>query len=1386
MQPLRLPCPRSQPGKRPLPAAREKLFPMSFPFAATRKAPDRKCQPGWGLQRQAPLPRRGHSAGANGPRFGFPGWSILQVPVLSSLAREKSASKSDMSVRQGWRFLMPPLLPGTLGCPGSRTRTMPLGRGSAPAGQARIPRSRLPGLHASRQGELSRVLPGHSLLQCAPDHTLARTHTRTRRASKTQAPSDSNPARRSDRPGTLPSPPPGCPCGAIGEGFPSESPAAQSTAAASEERGSLSPARTAPVSARARGRTRPLSSVPCPLLRGDRRLLPPPAGKDCGHPRPGHSPTKRTMQKAFAKIMLQSLAQLENLCKQLYETTDTATRLQAEKALVEFTNSPDCLSKCQLLLERGSSSYSQLLAATCLTKLVSRTNNPLPLEQRIDIRNYVLNYLATRPKLATFVTQALIQLYARITKLGWFDCQKDEYVFRNVITDVTRFLQDSVEHCIIGVTILSQLTNEINQADTTHPLTKHRKIASSFRDSSLFDIFTLSCNLLKQASGKNLNLNDESQHGLLMQLLKLTHNCLNFDFIGTSTDESSDDLCTVQIPTSWRSAFLDSSTLQLFFDLYHSIPPSFSPLVLSCLVQIASVRRSLFNNAERAKFLSHLVDGVKRILENPQSLSDPNNYHEFCRLLARLKSNYQLGELVKVENYPEVIRLIANFTVTSLQHWEFAPNSVHYLLSLWQRLAASVPYVKATEPHMLETYTPEVTKAYITSRLESVHIILRDGLEDPLDDTGLVQQQLDQLSTIGRCEYEKTCALLVQLFDQSAQSYQELLQSATASPMDVAVQEGRLTWLVYIIGAVIGGRVSFASTDEQDAMDGELVCRVLQLMNLTDSRLAQAGNEKLELAMLSFFEQFRKIYIGDQVQKSSKLYRRLSEVLGLNDETMVLSVFIGKIITNLKYWGRCEPITSKTLQLLNDLSIGYSSVRKLVKLSAVQFMLNNHTSEHFSFLGINNQSNLTDMRCRTTFYTALGRLLMVDLGEDEDQYEQFMLPLTAAFETVAQMFSTNTFNEQEAKRTLVGLVRDLRGIAFAFNAKTSFMMLFEWIYPSYMPILQRAIELWYHDPACTTPVLKLMAELVHNRSQRLQFDVSSPNGILLFRETSKMITTYGNRILTLGEVPKDQVYALKLKGISICFSMLKAALSGSYVNFGVFRLYGDDALDNALQTFIKLLLSIPHSDLLDYPKLSQSYYSLLEVLTQDHMNFIASLEPHVIMYILSSISEGLTALDTMVCTGCCSCLDHIVTYLFKQLSRSTKKRTTPLTQESDRFLHIMQQHPEMIQQMLSTVLNIIIFEDCRNQWSMSRPLLGLILLNEKYFSDLRNSIVNSQPPEKQQAMHLCFENLMEGIERNLLTKNRDRFTQNLSAFRREVNDSMKNSTYGVNSNDMMS
>ncbi|XP_050559791.1 exportin-7-B [Spodoptera frugiperda] len=1076
----------------------------------------------------------------------------------------------------------------------------------------------------------------------------------------------------------------------------------------------------------------------------------------------------------------QEVIQIELLCKQLYESQDPLVREQAEKAVVGFQESPDTLSKCQALLERADSSYSQLLAATTLAKLISRSTASLSTQQRLDIRNYVLNYLATRPKLANFVVQSLVSLFARITKLSWFDMIKEEFVFHNVINDITNFLR-SQELCTIGVQLLSQLVVEMNQvseADANRSLAKHRKIASSFRDTQLFEMFRLSCSLLGTMRGKAPELSDERQHALVAALLRLAHNCLTFDFIGTTSDESSDDLCTVQIPTSWRPTFLESGTLDLFFELYHLLGGALASLALACLVQLASVRRSLFSSNERAKFLNRLAAGVLRILENTQGLSDPTNYHEFCRLLARLKSNYQLGELVMVDSYPRLIELIAKFTVQSLQMWQFAPNSVHYLLSLWQRMVASVPYVKASEPHLLETYAPGVTAAYIGSRLDSVSCVLREGVEDPLEDLGTVQQQLEQLSVVGRCEYGKTCQLLVAHFDRAAAAY-----SVEAQPQQIHILQGRSTWSVYLLYlyAYVGIFVMHTC---------DTFCRII--FNLYNFLSTQGGCEKLELAMMSFFEQFRKIYVGEQVQKNSKVYRRLSDVLGLADESQLLSVLMRKIITNLKYWGGSEQIIAKTLGLLSDLSGGYSCVRKLVKLDEVQFMLTHHTAEHFPFLGIAGVG-AAEMRCRSMLYTALGRLLMVDLGEDEDRFLAFMMPLTAAFESIIGLLSgpdSTMYNSEDAKKTLIGLARDLRGLAFAFSTKTTYMMLFDWIYPVYMKVLLRGIEVWFSEPALTTPVLKLTAELAQNRNQRLHFDVSSPNGILLFRELSNIICAYGSRILTI-DVNKKQMYAMKLKGISLCFSILKAALCGNYANFGVFRLYGDEALDNALNMFVKLLLSIPQSDLLDYPKLSQTYYVLLERLAQDHMPFLASLQPDATLYILCSISEGLTALDTSVCTGCCATLDHIVTYLFKQLVQKSSNKVPnprqPPPETSNMFIEVLQRRPEIMQQLLATVLNVIMFEDCCNQWSMSRPLLGLILLNEEQFSRIRQDMIAQQPRDKQQQLAHWFNGLMAGIEPNLLTKNRDRFTQNLSMFRRDINDLLKGAAgvSGGNVSDMM-
>ena len=61
------------------------------------------------------------------------------------------------------------------------------------------------------------------------------------------------------------------------------------------------------------------------------------------------------------------------------------------------------------------------------------------------------------------------------------------------------------------------------------------------------------------------------------------------------------------------------------------------------------MRRSLFiGDTERSRFLNHLVKGTREVLRTQQGLAEHANYHEFCRLLGRLKTNYQLAELVRL------------------------------------------------------------------------------------------------------------------------------------------------------------------------------------------------------------------------------------------------------------------------------------------------------------------------------------------------------------------------------------------------------------------------------------------------------------------------------------------------------------------------------------------------------------------------------------------------------------------------------------------------------------------------------------------------------------------------------------------------------------------
>lgn len=1095
-----------------------------------------------------------------------------------------------------------------------------------------------------------------------------------------------------------------------------------------------------------------------------------------------------------------SLAQVESLCDIFYTNQASPEWASAQQQILMLQSSADHIPQCQYILDNSKNAYALLLAATALTKLITGHWNNFSVPQHIEIRNYILDYLARNgPNLQDFVSKSLIQLVCRLTKLGWFDDQQH----REIVQEVSKFLEASINHCVIGLRILNNLVDELNIPITGRTLTQHRKTAVSFRDQSLLDIFNAAFRVLQQLQMNAVHGDPEQEKAMGEQALSLVVKCLSFDFIGTNPDDSSEDVNTIQVPSAWRSVMQDTATMNILIEFYNNTEPPRSSSAMQALILLSSVRRSLFRtDKERSQFLGQMMTSVRDILHSQQGLQHKENYHEFCRLLGRLKSNYQLSELVRTQSYLEWLSLAAEFSVKSFENWQWSSNSIHYLLQLWGRLVAAVPYVhpeaNGTQNHMqqLEVCTQSVLKAYIKAMIDSVQLVaMNDGtIEDPLDSEGSLKEQLDRLPLIFRFQYHQMVGFLIEQLDPLIQKYQDFLHQqfqlfpqpvAALDGQYVAILEGQLTWMMYIIGAIIGGLSwnTGPAHEGEEKLDAEIARRAFQLAQLNTEWLKHTqGRDKcdsrLELAILFFFQHFRKVYMVDgqgssvtslhaslligggapyeqnanRTSMKQKATAEMFEAMGLGAQPQMVEFMVTKIVNNLKYWADAEEVLSGTLALFLEVSSGGSG-KTLLNLDDIQHLIENHTPEHLPFL-----VHPQNYKQRTALHATLARLIFHQSVDNlQDTFNRFMKP---TLDLLDMLNATPELRNGEVRQAFIGVCRDLRGVAQATNNKRAYSMLFEMLYPKCFPVFTRAAEAFFDDPDVITSLLKFLQEFVNNKAQRVNFDNNSPNGILLFRETSSILVAYGSRILHHPVVQASNVYKERYKGIALTLLTMTVALTGNYVNFGVFALYEDKALENALEVALQLIMSVGLEDVLSFPKLSRHYFSFLDVLFRNHLPFVAAKDTGTFMTLMTVLHEGLQALDPPMSTHCASAIDYLASYLFINRDKdwqSLQMLNAHVAQDSTLF-----------PSLTSTLFTQLLFGPYSNHWSVTRPMLSLMMADEQSFTSYRDHLISTQSPENQQKLNEAFAKLLTDVQRNLEPTNRDRFAQHLATFRQAV------------------
>ena len=995
--------------------------------------------------------------------------------------------------------------------------------------------------------------------------------------------------------------------------------------------------------------------------------------------------------------------------------------------------------------------------------------NSFSVTQRVDIRNYVLGYLASNGTvLKPFVVTSLIQLCTRITKLGWFDDAR----IREITQEITKFLQATVPHCIIGLMFLNQLIDEMKTNTPNRTLSQHRRIAAAFRDPPLFHIFQISLTTLNKIVRGEFACPDMQLERLLEEGLRLSKMCLSFDFLGSASDEASDDLVPLQVPASWRNIMEQEATIKLFVELYHWRESVRSAQVMECLVQFASVRRSLFSSeTSRGAFLSLLISAVMDIMRTRAGLDDPDTYHELCRLFAALKANHQLLELINAKEYPEFIELLTQFSVDLFQQWKwsepgspYVSNCVYYVLHLWSRLIASLPYLKPGADSRLEQHAPRVTKAYLDSRLEIARLALDGSADDPLEERDMLMEQLDVIPSLARCEFESIAEYLLQQIDPRMGLYAEctnMLRMQQLTPdllRKKKLLESELAWLTYMVGAIINGRSSSTQSDTTAKADAELSARIFQLSKHLTERLnvqapqnAQKDNEQMALAMLYFLNQFKRSYVGDQAVSSSRVFSRLSELMGLSEAKDVLEIMVQHVCANLSYWRESNLTVTQTLTFFHDLAMNYTG-RFLIQLDSAKYLVANHVVTQFPFANIPSLS-----RMRTLYYRTVTRLFHL-MHPTMTGFEEFLEPFVAVFNDLVP--NGELVRSEDSLPVLIGLVRDLRGVLSSCTTAKTYVAYFEWLFPQWFELLHRATDVWWDRPAVTSPVLKFMSEVVQNKDSRIAFATSSPNGILLFREASKCICSYAGRIIDQ-TYPADRMYSHKYKGINVVLVLMTRVLTGGYVYFGVFGLYNDRTLDDALTAALQLILSIPLTDVMAFQRVARDFYAFIDVLCSHHVDFLVALDPAVFGKIVEALAAGLQATDMVTATRSCSALDNFMEFYVVNRGRTNKPIHASVGQRIEQFR-------ELLSAQISVLFNRVIFEECSLHWSMSRPMLALILAFRPVFDDLRTQFVAAQDPDKQEQLAEAFDKLMTGVEDSLEPRLRDRFTQSLTVFRHKV------------------
>jgi exportin-7 len=126
---------------------------------------------------------------------------------------------------------------------------------------------------------------------------------------------------------------------------------------------------------------------------------------------------------------------------------------------------------------------------------------------------------------------------------------------------------------------------------------------------------------------------------------------------------------------------------------------------------------------------------------------------------------------------------------------------------------------------------------------------------------------------------------------------------------------------------------------------------------------------------------------------------------------------------------------------------------------------------------------------------------------------------------------------------------------------------------------------------------------------------------------------------------------------------------------------------------------------------------MLDEFSVEQMMVDPSMPPEAFLYILEACEQGVESSDNWIRTHACSTINNICTFVIGETEKLELQREEESKKKKRRpslggiwFLNYLNQFPQVLPKLLTTLFGLILFDDNNDQWQLSRPLYTLVLL----------------------------------------------------------------------------